>query len=275
MNQYGAPAVDLAARVLKLLTRYRMSEATLTMISTELEAPKASCLRVLRTLESHGLLRYNEDNKKYSLGPYAVVLGARAEENIDYLSALRPLLREAAERTGCTAVLIQQIDENRMTYLAKHEVTNRLRVNISIGNRFPITEVSYGKWLLAYAPAEVRDALLLNGLRQVTPYTVVDRDEYLAQLDEIRADGILVSREEYVLGVTAVSCPVFDVHDQFLGVLAVLGLIGADDGSTLDSVVTAMREISQQCYLSGANGKGTPWESSSPIAPRAGSDTSD
>jgi DNA-binding IclR family transcriptional regulator len=248
---YSAPAVDLAARILKLLTRYRMSEATLTMISTELSAPKASCLRALRVLESHGLLRLNPDTKKYSLGPYAVVLGARAEENSDYLSVIRPLLREAAERTGCTAVLVQQVDDNRMMYLAKHEATSRLRVNISIGNRFPITEVSYGKWLLAFASADVRDALLTDRLRQVTPYTVIDRDRYLTQLDEIRTAGVLVSREEYVLGITAVSCPVFDAHGRFLGVLAVLALMSAADPSTLGTVVATIREISHKCYLNG------------------------
>jgi IclR family transcriptional regulator, KDG regulon repressor len=251
MNQYQAPAVDLAARILKLLTRYRMSEATLTMISTELQAPKASCLRVLRTLEGHGLLRYDADTRRYSLGPYAVVIGARAAENIDYLAGLRPLLREASERTGCTSVVVQQVDANRMMYLAKHEGTNRLRVGISIGNRFPVTEVSYGKWLLAYAPAEVRDALLADGLRKVTPHTVVDRETYLAQLEEIRQDGVLVSREEYVLGVTAVSCPVFDVHEKFLGVLAVLGLIPASDEETMAAVVATMRDIAKKCYLSG------------------------
>lgn len=251
MERYTAPAVDLAARALKLLSRYRTSEASLAMISAELEAPKASCLRVLRTLERHGLVGYDEDTRRYSLGPYAVVLGARAEENIDYLAALRPVLREAAQKTGCTAVFVQAVDRDRMAYIAKHEGTEGLRVGISVGNRFPITDVSYGKWLLAYTSSEARDALLREGLRKVTTYTVTDRDAYLAQLREIRETGILISREEYVMGVTAVSCPVFDVHDRFIGVLAVLGLIPANDQETLASVVEAVRQLSPRCYLNG------------------------
>lgn len=247
----GAPAVDLAARILKLLTRYRVSEAGLTLISSELGAPKASCLRVLRTLEGHGFLRLNADTKKYSLGPYAVVLGARAEENVDYLSAIRPILAEAAERTGCTAVLIQQVAANRMMYLAKHEPTSRTRVNISIGNRFPITDVSFGKWLLAYTSAEERETILADGLRQVTPNTMTDVNIYRAQLEEIREVGVLVSKEEYVLGVTAISCPIFDVHNKFLGVLAVLGMASAIE-ENLDSVTDQIRLISLDCHLGGA-----------------------
>src|ERR1700734_2575862 len=96
----AAPAADLAARILRLLSGYHKSEATLTAISVELGASKASCRRVLGSLRAHGLIQYDPDTRGYALGPYAVVIGARAERNIDYANSLRPLLREAAERTG-------------------------------------------------------------------------------------------------------------------------------------------------------------------------------
>jgi IclR family KDG regulon transcriptional repressor len=246
---YVAPAVDLASRILALLSRHRMADATLTMISTELGAPKASCLRVLRTLQAHDLLRYDPETRRYALGSFAVVLGSRAEEHIGYLSALRPLLREAARRTGCTAVLVQQAGPDRMMYIAKHEDPSRPHVTVSVGNRFPITDTSYGKWLLAYAPTDVRDRLLARGLRRVTPNTLVDTAKYRAQLSQIRADGVLVSREEYVRGVTAVSCPVFDADDEFLGVLAVLAAIPASDTESMRPIVAVMRHLAPACRL--------------------------
>jgi DNA-binding IclR family transcriptional regulator len=73
---------------------------------------------------------------------------------------------------------------------------------------------------------------------------------------------VLVSREEYVLGVSAVSCPVFDVHGKFLGVLAVLGLIPAGEEQTLASVVATIRELGARCHLGGAPERTEPAERS-------------
>lgn len=248
MNQhpntyYFAPSVDLAARILGMLSRYRTNTSTLTEISTALDASKATCLRVLRTLEAHELIAFDPDTRRYSLGIYAVILGSRAEEHIDYLSHLRPALQEASARTGMTAVLVQRVSADRMMYVARQESDSRARVNVSVGNRFPITDVSYGKWLLAYTSAEDRAEILARGLRRVTPRTVTDRETYLAQLDRIRAEGVLVSREEYVPGVCAVSCPVFDRRGGFLGVLAVLGLAAALDDGDLEAVAGVIRGI--------------------------------
>lgn len=245
--KYFTPAADLAARALKLLSRYQTKDGTLTDIAVMLGASKATCLRVLRTLEWHGLVRYDPGTRRYSLGIQAVVIGARAEESIDYLLHLRPFLREAADATGMTAVLVQQVSPDRMMYVAKQESDSRARVSVSVGNRFPITDTSYGKWLLAYAPPEVRDAVLAGGLRRRTSRTVTDLDEYRAQLKTIRDEGVLISREEYVPGICAVSGPVLDHGGALLGVLAVLGFASGYDEAALASVAETVRGITRRC----------------------------
>lgn len=243
MESHGAPAADVAARILKLLSRYRTAKGTLTEISTELAVPKASCLRVLRTLQAHGFLAYDPLTRQYSLGTYALILGARAEESLDYMASLRSLLREASERTELTAVLVQRVDAERMMYVAKQESLARHRVNISVGNRFPITEVSYGKWIMAYSSPEERSVLLTDGLRQVTPATTTDVDLYLKQVEQSRRDGVLVSNGEYVKGITAISSPAFDARGGLLGVLAVLGMAPMLDRKTTSDIAGVMREL--------------------------------
>jgi predicted ArsR family transcriptional regulator len=56
--RYFVPSVDTAARVLALLSRYSTKSLTLSEIMTSLEVSKATCLRVLKTLEMHGLLKF-------------------------------------------------------------------------------------------------------------------------------------------------------------------------------------------------------------------------
>ena len=73
--RYFVPSVYTAARVLALLSRYSTKSLTLSEIMTSLEVSKATCLRVLKTLEMHGLLKFEAASKRYSLGYYCVVLG--------------------------------------------------------------------------------------------------------------------------------------------------------------------------------------------------------
>jgi IclR family KDG regulon transcriptional repressor len=220
---YFSPSVDTGARVLELLSRYRTRSATLSEIAGALEVSKTTCLRVVRTLVAHGLLTHDEHSRRYSLGWFAVVLGARAEEGLDALRRVRPLLVEAAERTGLTAAFVQRVSADRMMYVAKEQGAAG-HVTVSVGNRFPITSVSYGKWVLAFAGDDERDHLLAGGLPQVTPHTATDVAAYRAEVAALGSGDVVVSRNEYVNGVHAVSCPLLDPHGRLEGVLAVLGL---------------------------------------------------
>src|SRR3954467_14908149 len=105
----ASSSAAVAARILKLLTRYRLARATLTQIAGELAVPKSSCSRILKALVEEGLLSYDSLTKLYSLGPYAIVIGSRASENVDYLKAVRVALQELAARTSLTAAWIQRV----------------------------------------------------------------------------------------------------------------------------------------------------------------------
>lgn len=245
-GRYHSPAADLAASALKLLSRYRTRASTLSEIAAALQVPKTTCLRVLRTLQAHGLVSYDGDSRRYSLGEYAVVIGARAEEGLDVLGRVRPLLGAVARRTGMTAALVQRVTDDRMMYVAKEEGAG-VGVNVSVGNRFPITSVSYGKWVMAFAADEERERLLAGGLPQLTPYTTIDRTAYLEQVDALRVGQVLESKAEYIPGVYAVSCAVVDARHELAGVLVVLGLLDAFDEDDRNDVCAAMREIAAQC----------------------------
>jgi IclR family transcriptional regulator, acetate operon repressor len=246
-SRYHSPGADLTARVLKLLSRYRTRSCTLSEIAVALRVPKTTCLRVLRTLQAHDLLHYDEHSRRYVLGQYAVVIGARAAEGMDALTRVRPLLAEAARRTGLTAAFVQRVVDDRMMYVARQESQGAAGVSVSVGNRFPITSVSYGKWVMAFADDRERDRLLADGLPRITPATTTDRAEYLAEVDALRSAEILESKAEYIPGVYAVSCAVVDAGHELAGVLVVLGLIDGMDAARRAEVCQVMREVAARC----------------------------
>jgi IclR family KDG regulon transcriptional repressor len=244
--RYRSPAADVTARTLKLLSRYRTRCLTLAEIAAELQVPKTSCLRVLRTLQAHGLLAYDEEGRRYCLGQYAVVIGSRAAEGLATLTRVRPLLAAAARRTGLTAAFVQRVADDRMMYVEKHEHPGT-GVTVSVGNRFPVTSVSYGKWVMAFAPDPERERLLAAGLPRITPATTTDRGQYLQQVDALRVGEVLESRAEYVRGIYAASCALVDERHELAGVLVVLGALADLDEERRRAVCTTMRDIAARC----------------------------
>lgn len=251
--KYNAPSVDAAARILKLLSRFKTQKSTLTEISELVQVSKSTCLRILKTLEFNDFVLYNSDLRKYSLGVYPLILGSRASETLDYVSYMKPFLEEATKATKMTSVLVQPTHEQRMMYVLKNESTANARVNVSVGNRFPITSTSYGKWLLAYTSEEERQRILEKGLPKVTKNTVTDKNTYKEQLKRIRKTGVLISKEEYIPGVCAISCPVFDHEGSILGVIAVLEMMSVVEDKNLNDITYVLKDISHRCSFKTTN----------------------
>ncbi|WP_284035672.1 IclR family transcriptional regulator [Neobacillus sp. 114] len=246
MNNYHVPAVHHSVSILKLLSRYKYSNSTLAEISQALSISKSSCMRILKTLEEERMVSYNQSTKRYSLGPSLVVLGSRASEQIDYHSLAKPLLEKLTSETSLTSFLVERISGDRLMYIAKEESTGMIQIKISVGNRFPIKDVSYGKWFLAYMEENERDEILKGGLTQITPYTITDISEYIKTLDVIRKDGVLVSKEEYIEGVVAVSAPVFNSNRDIQLVIGTLGFSTYMTEKDIDAVVQKVKDTANE-----------------------------
>jgi DNA-binding IclR family transcriptional regulator len=239
----ASSSAAVVARVLKLLTRYRLARATLTQIALELAVPKSSCSRILKALVEEGLLAYDPATKLYSLGPYAIVIGSRASENVDYLKPVRTALQELALRTSLTAAWIERVESNRLMYVAKQEGTAHTHVSISIGNRFPMNEVSWGQWVVAYADAEEQQRILADGLPRVCDTNITDAEDYLEHARVARKHGVLTTSGDYMPGIWAASAPVVTDDQQLVGILAIIGLADTLGSDERERAIDVMRDV--------------------------------
>lgn len=245
--KYYAPSVDYAAKILSYLSRYKSKKSTLTEISKDLDINKSACLRILKTLELNNLVHYNEETKKYSLGIYISVLGHRVEENLDYLKRIKEYLDEASTQTKLTATLLQRVSVDRIMFITQSQTMIQPNLTISVGNRFPLTEVSFGKWILANASNEERDYHLKDGLKRVTDINIVDVDKYLVQLEEIKKADILISREEYTKDVIAISTPLYDWKGKIFAVIALIGISKLITDTDLIKICDTLKDIKLRC----------------------------
>lgn len=220
------PSVALATRILKLLSRFKYKSCSLTDISELLSVNKTTCLRVLRTLEQEDFVKYEEETRKYSLGPYLIPLGNRAVELIDTVSLAVTELKAIAEQTGLTTVLVERLQNNRLIYIASAEPPREeVRISVSVGQQFPTAGAAFGRCFLAYDDRAEWDLFIeQRGLVRYTQNSVVDPVEFIQKLEDIRKQGYAVSHGELTPGISAIAVPIFGRSGKVELVLACLCL---------------------------------------------------
>jgi DNA-binding IclR family transcriptional regulator len=214
------PSVFSSLEIMEWLSREETSHATLTEINNGLHLSKSTCLRILKTLTMKGYLTYNSTSKKYSLGYSLIPLGTRAQEINDSIGKIIAYLPKVAENTGITAVLVKRIN-NQLMYLAKQEPPQKVRLTVTVGDTFPINVGALGKCFLAYLDVTARQDILnkitKNGLLpKYTENSLSDPATLLEQIERIRDEDIAQSNGEYIAGISAIACPIFDVRKNII-----------------------------------------------------------
>lgn len=219
------PALEASIKILEYLSRYEHRASTLSKISKDLSLNKSTCHRILKLLQSHHFVSFDEVTKQYCLGSYLVVLGSVASEFIDYLRLARPHLKWLCEQTKQTAVLLEPISNNQLMYVAKEEPDLPVRVTVNIGQHFPLTSASFGKCFLAFMDETKADEIIRKvGLRKFTDTTITNISQYKETLKQVRIKGYAESYAEYTPGICGAAAPIFDVNGNVNMIIACIGL---------------------------------------------------
>lgn len=232
-RKYSVPALENAIEILKLLSRKRFKESTTTEIANALSLNPASCFRILQSLEQFSLVRYEKNNKRYTLGPYLVVLGERAKEHLNYIAIIKPYLEELTKQTGLTSMLVNKVSDDKLAIVSKVE-GNDFGIHVSIGRHFSIIDGAFGMCFLAFLDKEERDYYLKqdNGLRSF------DEEEIHAigeSIQRVREDGYYVTFGEYIKGICCVAAPIFSDGDKVELSIALVGLTAQIEKSELSN----------------------------------------
>lgn len=218
------PAVDTAIKILEYLSRFKHGASALSDIARNLSINKSTCHRILKAMDYHYFVFYNEDTKQYSLGSQLVALGARASESIDYIELSKPHLRWLCLETNQTCALLEPVANNRLMYVAKEEANVPVKVTVTLGQQFPITNASFGKCFLAFSNESKAEEIIKEVGLQFTSKTITNLQQFKKELDCIRLKGYAESYEECTPGVCGVAAPIFDLHGNVNKVISCLFL---------------------------------------------------
>jgi DNA-binding IclR family transcriptional regulator len=102
--------------------------------------------------------------------------------------------------------------------------------------------LAMGKVVLSLLGNAARERYARRGLRAFTPATMTSADALLAELDDVRGDGVAVDREEFEHDFCCVAAPLLDARGRFVATIGLSVTTRAFDAER-DALATAVREV--------------------------------
>ncbi len=221
----ASSSVKTIDRLVQVLDCFSPTQPTwsLAELSLHLGLPKSTLHRFLASLQVHGILRRDPDDKRWRLGYRLVTWGELASDSTDLRHVARPIMRDLVSSTGETAVLTVYQNQEAVC-IEKIETSHSVRLTLDAGTRRPLHAGASSKILMAYLPQDqVRLIIRDKGLPAICTNTITDPDGLMAELARIRQRGYAESIEETDIGAWGVATPIHDRNDN---VLAAIGIVG-------------------------------------------------
>jgi IclR family transcriptional regulator, blcABC operon repressor len=194
-----APAVTRAAAILDLLAENGSVAAGPSELARRLGLPKSSIANICGALADAGLAR--RVGTGFTLGRKLAELGGAYLTSVDLVQEFYEAcadLPTGSEETVQLAVL----DGTEMTYLARHDGKQPVRLTSQIGRRLPASVTATGKAALASIDeAEVRRRFQGQELPTLTSRSLATVDQLATELAAVRERGYAMDDEETVEGV--------------------------------------------------------------------------
>lgn len=207
-NERTGILVQSVARAAEIINCFRYSEELgISEIANEMNLNKSTVFGLVNTLVRYGFLEQTE-NKKYRLGISLFELGNLVLSRIDIREETKRACRQFAQKYPATVHIATQ-SAGEVIYLDKLERGDSLISASNIGRRAPMHCTGVGKAMLAFMPETYLKKYIFNQpLKKLTKNTITTRKGLQEELENIRAVGVAVDREEIEQGLTCIAAPI-------------------------------------------------------------------
>lgn len=208
-NGSEAPPVKSAERTVRILETLAASPTRLTLSQLQ-EAtgyPRSSLHALVRTLRDLKWVETDDAGSTFGVGAHALLSGTAYLDRDPALPFAYETLEDLRAELNCTIHYARR-DDAHVLYLASRESRSSVRGVSRVGRRLPAHLTALGQALLSQLTESEVEAVLPDDLESHTPATITDRKKLRRVLDETRARGWAVEREQGTAGVACVAVAV-------------------------------------------------------------------
>jgi IclR family pca regulon transcriptional regulator len=218
-GEQGRDFVQSLSRGLDVITVFgpERQNMTLSDVARLTGLTRATARRFLLTLVELGYMR--TDGKLFSLTPHVLNLGFSYLSGLSITEVAQPHVQDLAaivHESSSVAVL----DDDDIVYVVRVPTKRIMAVAISVGTRFPAYATSMGRVLLAALPPDQLEAYLKRvDLIPLTKFTVNDPERLRRLLDQVRADGFVITDQELEEGLRSTAVPIRDANGTVIAAI--------------------------------------------------------
>jgi len=200
------PAIDKCFAILDLLARTR-EPLGISGIAGKLDLNKSTVFNIVHTLQELNVLENHPDGK-FVFGTRIYILGNIAGNRLELIQTAHPYLELINAKTKLSAFLGIRSDRQSIL-IDKVDSAYGIKVSSEIGLRMPVLAGPGIKAMLAQlTDEEIEEILARTELKKYTPYTTTDKAIYKKEIQEVRKQGIVLDREEYIEGMVSFAIPI-------------------------------------------------------------------
>ena len=218
----GIQSLERAFAILEQVARHRDGIA-LADLCKRVGLHSSTTFHLIRTMVQLGYANQNADSKKYKIGRKVFSLAAGALDENELVNRATPVLELLTERSGESSHFAIRSGDD-IVIVAKTGGAGMFQLVDRAGAVRPPNATALGKVLLAaLTPAQLERFLKNHELVRFTPKTIVEREALLAELEQVRSNGIAFDDGEFDAEVRCVAVPVFDFLGRVAGAIGVSG----------------------------------------------------
>ncbi|HTO55462.1 MAG TPA: IclR family transcriptional regulator [Myxococcota bacterium] len=237
-------AIDKALELLFHLHEVGGGPHGVSELGRALALPKSTVHRLLAALLRRGLVE-QDARGRYRPGIALLALGLGVQEREPLVAAARPEVESLAEELGET-IFLSGMRAGKLYVLDKQEGTGFLRAAPRVGAEIPAHATAIGKLYLAFAPESLGPPPA--PLPRYSSATLSEPRALAREIEQVRARGFALMREEWIPGLAGVAVPV-RAGERLAGALAAAGPTAHFDGRDQqfrDALLRAAREIEKR-----------------------------
>jgi IclR family transcriptional regulator, acetate operon repressor len=217
--EHAFPTIKALAIIETLATARRPLDVS--EISALQGMPKPTAHRIVRMLESEGLLQREPGKRRFVPGARLLQLGLGIVA-ASMLRAPRHAILEALSNEIGETCNFGVMAGSHVVYLDRVESAWPLGLRFESGSRVPLYCTAMGKLFLSMLPPRKRAALICAlPLQRYTENTMTDAGRLDREFDKIRTLKISTDNQEFLAGVVCVAVPVYGRNAQPVAAVAI------------------------------------------------------
>lgn len=219
----GEPGRTTTSRVLAILGAFSPAARSLSLseLAQNSGLPIPTAHRLTTELVAWGALEKTETGR-YRIGLRMWEVGSLAPTQQGLRTIALPYMQDLYEATHENVQLAVR-DGDRVVYIDAIAGHRSVGTEARVGGHLPLHVTAVGKIVLAYSEPQLLTSTLAAGLTGYTSFTVTEPSALAQTIQQVRAEQVAYSREEYTYGAIAVAAPVLGSEGELIAALAIVG----------------------------------------------------